>query len=335
MRSISGPVKLALVTGLVFFAWGSASLPRAAGPTRKGKDVSARYTIPASVTAGKFRFAGETIPIRRGDVRRRIRHELNFLLLDARSVLTLWLVEKGRYQWIFEEIFEKEGIPRDFVLFAPILSGLSARSYRKLSGEGWWAIDKPCTASEGASMRKNSWSDDRKDLDLSTRCFASRLKKIREKLGTSSWITAAAAYVTSVRTIKDLGKRWQTLDYWDLPLPENAEDLIVRWIALGIIDKNRADFGIKIKGARAWTYDHVTGLILTKDLPIAEIARITGTPARKILLLNPRLKPSRPSLPAKAHGRRIRHSLAVPRGKGDRLVKELAAKGYLVKKRKR
>ena len=335
MQSIKEPVKSALVVGLILLLCGSMSLLRAAGPTRKGKEVCARYSIPASVSAGRFRFAGEDIPIQRRDVRRRIRHELNFLLLDARSVLTLWLKEKSRYQWIFEEIFSKEGIPRDFVLFAPILSGLSARSYRKLSGEGWWAINKPCNASEGAAMAKNSWSDDRKDLELSTRCFASRLKKIRKELKTSSWITAAAAYVTSTQTVKDLGKHWNTLYFWNLPLPENADELIVRWIALGIIDANRADFGIKIKGARAWTYDHVTGLTLAKDLPIAEIAHMTGTSPRKILLLNPRLKPSRPILPAKVRGRRIKHSLAVPKGRGWVLVKKLAAQGYLVKKGKR
>lgn len=321
-----------IIAGALILVPGAASVGTAAGPRKEASSNCARYSLPADVLAKPVRFAGEAIPLKRRDVRSRIRYQLNFLMLDARSVLTAWLIERSRYAWIFEEVFAAEGIPREFVLLAPVLSSLSTRSSPRLAGVGWWAIEKPCASAEGLSMSRDSWHDDRLDLDLSTRCFAARLKGIRKRLGTKSWITAAAAYVSSEKKVKDAGKNWKTYMYWDLPLPENAEELIVRWIALGIIDSNRKAFGLNLDGSAPLTYDQVTGLALAKDLPIAEISRITGAPSRRILQLNPKIRASRGLFPAKVHGRRVAHTLAAPKGKGVELVNKLKQKGYLLRK---
>jgi hypothetical protein len=324
-----------LIVGSILLAVGYARDLGAAGPRKESVPTCPRYSLPASVLAKPFRFAGEVIPLQRRDVRARVRSQLNFLLLDARSVLTTWLIEKSRYAWLFEEVFAREGIPKDFILLAPVLSGLSVRSSPRLAGAGWWALEKPCDASEGVAMSKDSWHDDRLDLERSTRCFASRLKAIRKELGVKSWITTAAAYVTSAKTVAKVGTQWNTLKYWDLPLPENAELLIVRWIALGVIDANRNALGVDIAEAPPLTYDQVTGLLLAKDLPVSVIARMTDTPPRQIIRLNPKLKPSPGQFPAKAGGKRVSHSLAAPKGKGWALVNELRKSGYLLEKQKR
>jgi hypothetical protein len=178
-------------------------------------------------------------------------------------------------------------------------------------------------------MEQDAWHDDRLDLELSTRCFASRLKDARKELGGASWLMTAAAYVTSTKTIQDLRKRWNTDQYWDLPLPENAEDLIVRWIALCIINGHREVYGLKFKDVAPFTFDQVTGLILSKDLTVAEIAHMTGAPPREILELNPRIKAAMPVLPAKAHGKSVSHTIAAPKGKGWVLVDKLKKGGYV------
>lgn len=326
--------KILIVGSILILSVGSVGDLEAAGPRRESVPTCPRYSLPKAVLDKPFRFAGEVIPFQRPDVRARVRAQLNFLLLDARSVLATWLIEKRRYAWLFKEVFAKEGIPKDFILFAPILSSLNARSASRLSGAGWWALNKPCDASEGVVMSKDSWHDDRLDLERSTKCFAARLKALRKELGVKSWIMAAAAYVTSVKTVSKLGTQWKTLKYWDLPLPENAESLIVRWIALGVIDANRNALGIHIAEAPPLTYDQVTGLILAKDLPVSVIARMTGSPPRQIIQLNPKLKASPGQFPAKSAGKRVTHSLAAPKGKGWVLVNKLRKNGYLLKKRK-
>jgi hypothetical protein len=300
----------------------------AAGPRKEGGPVCSKYSIPSSVLEKPFFFADELVPIQREDVLSRIAAQLNFLLLDARSVLVEWLTERRRFSWIFEEILSKEGIPKDFVLFAPVLGGLTKSSARPAAA-GWWALAKPCDSSEGVRMSDDSWHDDRLDLELSTRCFASRLKSIRKDLGDDGWLMTAAAYVTSAKTIQDLRQKWATRSYWDLPLPDTAEDLIVRWIAFGIINTHKEALGLKLKNIAPLTFDQITGLSLAKDLSVAEISRISGVSSREIMDMNPKLKPSAGMFPATEKGKGLTHVIAVPKGKGWIVVNKLKEAGYL------
>jgi peptidoglycan lytic transglycosylase D len=302
---------------------------KAAGPVKQSRPNCSRYSLPPTLLDKPFYFAGESVPLQRHDVRSRLLRQINFLLLDARSVLTDWLSERSRYSWIFDEVLRKEGVPQEFVLFAPVLSALALKAPSKPPVAGWWALDKPCGASDGVEMGEDSWHDDRMDLELSTRCFAARLKGARKELGGIGWLMTAAAYVTSTKTIQDLRQHWNTDQYWDLPLPESAEDLVVRWIALWIINSHRDFYGLKFKDAAPFTFDQVTGLVLSKDLTVAEIAHMVAVPPRQILELNPRIKATMPVLPAKARGKRLSHTIAAPKGKGWVLVDKLKKGGYV------
>jgi membrane-bound lytic murein transglycosylase D len=310
-------------------ALGGLSPALATGPVKGTSEKCSRFSLPASTLKKPFYFAGELIPIQRPDVQKRILTQINFLLLDARSVLTEWLAEKGRYSWLFNDIFRKEGIPTDFVLLAPILAGSSLKSAARAPGAGWWALDKPCSSAEGVEMADDSWHDDRLDLELSTKCFAARMNKIRGDLGGAGWLMAAAAYVTSVKTVMDYRQRWNSNYYWDLPLPDNAEDLIPRWIALGIISAEREAFGLKFKDPEPLTFDLVNNLVLAKDLPVADIARLTTTSPREIMELNPKVKTASPVFPATVSGKSPLHSIAAPKGKGESLLNGLKREGFI------
>lgn len=307
---------------------------KAKGPVKGSEEICSRYSLPSSILDKPFRFAGEIVPLRRRDVRTRILSQVNFLLLDARSVLTLWLTERQRRAWIFEEVFEKQHIPKEFALFAPIVGGLG-QSPTRGAGVGIWSLEKPCDSASGVEMASDKWHDDRMDVELSTRCFAATIKSIKKDLGTESWLLAAAAYATSTKTVQEMMKQWNTGFYWDLPLPEDAEKVVVRWIALGIISSHREEYGLRFRPPAPYTYDQVTGIVLAKDLPIAEIAKMTGVPARVILELNPKIRPSVGSFPAKVDGKSPLHTIAAPKGKGDRLVEQLRKEGYLAAASKR
>lgn len=332
MRSNRAIGKALLATQLIFLM-AQVCPVEAAGPRRQSPPVCSRFALPPDVLEQPFVFAGEKIPLDRSDVRRRIQYEVNFLLLDARSVLTSWLMNINRYAWIFREIFAKQGIPQEFALLAPVVSGLDPLSTNRIPGAGWWALQKKCGPGEGVLMSVDDWHDDRLDLDLSTRCFAARLKEIRKELPTKSWITAAAAYVTTPKEFEERAKQWNSDVFWDLPLPETAESLIPRWIALGIIDAGRTTFGIRVEEAKPLAFDQVSGLVLARDLTVAEIAKMTGTSPLRILRLNPKIIPSKGIFPATEKRKRIMHTLAVPRGKGGALVQELKKARYLAPRR--
>lgn len=294
-----------------------------------------RYALPRQLLERQFLFCGEPIPLNRRDVRTRIESQINFLLLDARSVLTEWLGEKARFSWLFEEILVKQGLPKDFTLLQPVLAGLNVLAATRGQGVGWWSLSCPCASSEGVDMAMDAWHDDRLDLELSTRCFASRIKEIRKDLPGQSWLMVTAAYLYGTKPLQELEQKWGTQTFWDMPLPENVEDLIIRWIAFSIIDANRSAFGLRFKDALPLTFDQVTGLVLTKDLTLAEIARLLKVPAREILLLNPKVKASQAVFPATLQGKRLVHTLAAPKGKGQLLVNELHKAGYLADRPKK
>lgn len=323
------PLKFILAGLLLVSLYGVyCDVAQTEGPRKEEAGANPRYSLPPEILARPFRFVGEVVPLDRPDVRARIVAQINVLLLDARSVLTLWLEKHSASGWIFEEIFHQEGIPRDFVWLAPILSRMKRTGWRWHQG-GVWALQKPCASDKGMRMATDDWHDDRMDLELSTRCFASRIRSLRKDLGQGSWLMPVAAYVTSRKTIEELKERWKPRSYWDLPLSDNAEYLIPRWIALSIISSHRQEYGLKFKAPPPLTFDQVTGVILLKDLPIGEIARMIGVPARVILELNPKIKPSAGVFSAKVDGKRAVHTIAAPRGKGWVLVNKLKKEGFL------
>lgn len=320
-------VSLAVLTAALSLSGATAS---AIGPKKENGTRCVRYALPADLQRKPFYFAGELMPLKRPDVESRVLFHINYLLLDARGALTEWLADRGRYSWMFEEIFAKEGAPKEFALLSPILSGLSSRPEFKGAGAGWWFLAKPCSAVDGVQMSEDSWHDDRFDLEASTRCFAKKIKQLHKELGERSWLMTAAAYITSPKTIQSQMLKWNTDQFWDIPLPDTAEELIVRWVAFAIINGRREDYDIQFQGRPPFTYDQITGVTLKKDLSVADLAKMVEAPPREVLELNPKLKGPAALFPAADHGRPILHSISAPKDKGNKLLNALRKDGYIV-----
>ena len=326
---IRKPVIFAVMAGLQLML--TCSAWPGAGPQKAAPLPRPRYSLPSELLNRPFTFAGEKIPIQRKDVQNRILAQVNLLLLDARSVLGRWLTEDLRSAWIYEEVLEKEGIPKEFVFLAPVLSRMKRTGDKGHQG-GTWALGKACASSQGLRMSEDDWHDDKMDTELSTRCFAIQIKQMRKALRDRSWLMAVAAYMTSEKSVTDLKKAWDTNSFWNIPFSENPDDLIPRWIALWILYTYQGTYHLNLKPSPPLTFDQVTGVVLAKDLPVAEIAKITGVPARVILELNPKIKPSAGMFAAKSHGKRTVHVIAAPRGKGQLLVRGLQKEGFLASK---
>jgi membrane-bound lytic murein transglycosylase D len=315
---------------LVPWLTGNESLGK--GPRKEFPQRCVRHTIPENLVPKGFRFAGEIVPVFREDIRERISFQINFLMLDARSVLTDWLKRLPRYAWIFREVFSKQNVPEEFIFFAPVVSGLDPRRSPPDDGVGCWNLKGLCSKKkEGVSLTKSRWHDDRQDLELSTQCFAARIKELRSSLG--SWIKAAAAYVSSESEIEASLERWKVSSIWDYPMDDQTEELVCRWIAFAIIAGRHKEFGLEYKPCEPLSYDEVSGLKLAKDLPVSEVSQALGVSSLYIMDLNPKIKVAAGKLPAKHGKKTITHKLATPKGRGWKLVKHLKRNGYLKKKK--
>ncbi len=288
-----------------------------------------RYSLPPEIWQKPFHFASESIPLERSDVRYRITNQLNFLLMDARSVLMEWLIQYDRRGWLMKDLLSKSGVPSEFVLFASVLPGM-AKTNQKSSYSGVWFLDKPCDKQEGLEMEDDAWHDDRMDIQLATRCFAIRVKSLRSQIKGESWLLAAAAYISTLSTVRDAQLKWDATSFWDLPLPATSEQLITRWIAFSVINAHRQFYGLHVPKQPQLVFEQLMGIKLAHDLSIAQISQFLGVPAREVLAMNPKIKPANPIFVSKVGTRFVPHTINVPKGKGALLLEKLRRANYLI-----
>ncbi len=330
MKKYFVPIFFLLLNAFNVYCCDSVTAQEARGPKKPADQGISRFSIPPDI-GRDFLFLGQKFPIERPDIRARIIAQINFLVYDARSVLTEWILEKSRFNWIYRETFSKAGLPEDFVWLAPVFAG-ATRGIRP-QGVGVWMIEKSCSSTDGVEMREDSFIDDRLDIQISTKCFAQRLSSIHKEFGLD-WFMTTVAYLITPKTVKELIERYGTSIPWDIPLPDNVEDLLDRWIALKIIFNHRQFYGLVFNDPAPFIYDQLSDVRLSKDLSVAEIARILEVSPRLILEINPKIKLNPGIFPARVDGKQLIHSIAAPSGKGAQLLKKLEALGYVEGARK-
>lgn len=309
-----------------------------------------RYGFPSTVEKKGLKFAGQEVPLERRDVRERIIHELNYLLLDRRSKVVLWLGRADALRHTIAPILKKYDLPPEFIYLAAIESNFNGRALSSAGAYGYWQFIKS-TAQKGPSgcdqydwkMSITPWKDDRADIVHSTHSAArylawmNRVKKtatdgIPEREGFHDWFLTAAAYNAGPTRVLQRMQLYGTSSYWDTPLPKETEQYVPRWIALGIISRNREYYGVQLPPPRTVNFETVGKIILVKDLPLATVAKLVGVSPRSLWELNSSISPEKSVFPAKSSGSKIAHTIHVPKGSGRQLLAQLAAQGYTKKK---
>ncbi len=308
------------------------------------------YDLPPTVGKGSFVFAGHEVPIGRNDVYERIVREINYLLLDRRSRVLLWLKRADELRQTISPILKEYGLPPEFIYLAAIESNYNGRALSSAGAFGYWQFIKS-TAQKGPSgadqydwkMRITNWKDERGDLVKSTHSAARYLawmygvKKITlddgtEKQGFSDWLLTAAAYNAGPARVLQRMNAFGTRSYWDTPLPKETEQYVPRWIALSVISHNRDFYGVPPAHNRSLNFDTVNKVVLIKDLPMAAMAKMLGVSPRTVWELNSGIPPEKAVFPARYAGARITHSIHVPKGSAKQFLAQLAAQGYTKKK---
>lgn len=309
-------------------------------PPSAGREVPVRRGLPQALLEKGMVFCGETIPLERPDVHRRIAYQVEHLLGDMRDTTVMWLKRKARYAPVVESILNKEGVPSEFVLLPALESGYSGTVISPATARGWWQFLKT-TATESMArdpaldwtLKVESWRDERSDLALSTRSAARYLTWMRTKLTDGStpmgWLSVAAAYNAGLSEIAHRAGVYGTGSYWDMKLPIETEDYVPRWIALAIIDAHRDFYGMPASANAAATFDTLGGLELARDVPLSLLAALTTSSVRCIRELNPGLSKAELSFRAVIDNSTISHTIHVPARCGESVVRALKDRGYL------
>lgn len=309
-------------------------------PDESVSGVPLRRGLPLGIVAKELVFCGETVPLLRRDVSRRIEHEIEYLLTDFRENTGIWLKRKDRYGEVVKRILQEEGIPPEFTLLPALESSYSSVILSPLKARGWWQFTKATAVNSAAkdpsldwTLRVDRWRDERCDLGLSTRSAARYLKWLRSRLRQSGfpvgWLTVAAAYNAGASEIGYRVSVYKTPVFWDIKLPKETEGYIPRWIALQIIDTHRDFYGLDIPAVAPLDFETLHDVQLEKDLPLTVLAALTDSSVRFLREINGALRQDQTAFRALNGRARPGYTIHVPRHCKELVHRKLEEMAYV------
>lgn len=305
-----------------------------------------RYGLPPELEKRGLRFGGETVPLDRADVYDRIVREINYLLLDRRSLVLVWLFRADSLGPVILPVLRKYELPPETIFLAAIESSYNPRALSSAGAFGYWQFLR-ATATRGPvgcdeydwKMEMAKWRDDRADLVKSTHSAARYLawmdRRMPVKLdgkpdreGFKSLLLSAAAYNGGPKRVTERLNLFGGDSYWDLPLPAETERYVPRWIAVSIISSYRSFYGIQIPRRNPVSFEKVAKVRLKKDLSMATMAGFLNTTPRVVWELNSCIPSEKGVFPAKSGIRAIDHTIYIPAGTRKKFLSQLKAHGY-------
>ncbi|UMB54450.1 lytic transglycosylase domain-containing protein [Lutibacter sp. A64] len=239
---ILGLVAIIMVSSLLIFATENTSKIATESSNNEesinnNSNTSESYKIRALKIPSNLEFAGEHVPIEKGDIRERIDRELlvntywqsNGLLLFKRA---------NKYFPIIEPILAKNGIPDDFKYLAVIESGLQDVT-SPAGAKGFWQIMSSTAKEKGLEVNSNV--DERYHLEKATQVACDYLNASKKRFG--SWTLAAAAYNAGNAGIARRLKAQKVDDYYDLLLVSETSRYLPRIVAVKEILSNPNKYG--------------------------------------------------------------------------------------------
>lgn len=199
-----------------------------------------------------------------------------------------WLARLPRWRGMFEEILDKEGVPRDLIYLSMIESGFSTRAYSRARAVGPWQFMR--ATGRAYDLKVNWWVDERRDPVKATYAAARHLRDLHDEFG--SWYLAAAAYNAGGGKIRRGLARYNVNSYWELLehryLRRETRQYVPKMLAAMIIAKAPERFGfIGIIPEEPYQYDIVE---VPPSTDLAILAESVEEPYKTIRDLNPHFR---------------------------------------------
>lgn len=246
-----------------------------------------------------------------------VERAINDYLQNRRTQLRIWTERGHTYFPMIEQIFEEEGVPDELKYLTLGESGLRPTVRSSAGAVGMWQFMYGTAVSSGLEI--NTWVDERRDPELSTRAAARHFKELYESYN-GNWELVLAGYNCSYRCITRAARRAgkpieEKPTYWEIYpfLPRETRGFVPKFIASALIVSNPELYGIQAEDfGQEFAYDIVE---INGMLSLDAAAMLAGTDVATIRNLNPALIKS--SLPDQAHPYKLR----IPLGSFDRFVR--------------
>jgi membrane-bound lytic murein transglycosylase D len=143
-------------------------------------------------------------------------------------------------------LLQEAGLPEELGYLVLIESSFLPNAVSPSGAAGLWQF-VPQTARK-YGLRINSWVDERRDPEKSTRAAMAYLKELHEHFG--KWYLATAAYNAGQGTIKKAMKESGARDFWNLSdksiLKDETRDFVPKFVAATLIATNPQKYGFDL-----------------------------------------------------------------------------------------
>ena len=135
---------------------------------------------------------------------RRVLEYLEFFQVDAHDRFAIWLTRLGRYEGMIRERLRAKRLPEDLVYLTLVESGLSNTAVSRARAVGMWQFMASTARMYGLTV--DPWVDERRDPFRATEAAVNHLADLRERLGGSAYLAAAAYNAGVGRVERGLGR---------------------------------------------------------------------------------------------------------------------------------
>jgi membrane-bound lytic murein transglycosylase D len=204
----------------------------------------------------------------------------------GRSSLSSALSRSGRYVPRIARILRQRGLPQELAYLPLIESGFRPLAVSPAGAVGPWQLIADTGRRYG--LRIDRYVDERRDPVKSTQAAAKYLKELHAMFG--NWHLALAAYNTGEQNIARILEAGWAEDFWQMRrrgyLSAETADFVPQFLAALRIAETPEMYGFAAQTEQPLRYDLVR---LTGPLPLATVARFSGTSTGTIKELNPAL----------------------------------------------
>jgi membrane-bound lytic murein transglycosylase D len=218
----------------------------------------------------------------------RVAYFLDYFRTAVRGKFSSWLARSTIYLPRMQEIFREQGLPEDLVYLALIESGFNPRATSRSAAVGTWQFISGTGRRYG--LRQNFWVDERRDVEKATYAAAAYLTDLYSEFG--SWYLAAAAYNCGEGRIRQVIRRCNTEDFWEIcdrqALVRETRDYVPKMIAAILIAKEPEKYGfgdICYESPPDWE-----SVELDRPASLSLIANLCGSDCQILKDLNPELR---------------------------------------------
>ncbi len=214
----------------------------------------------------------------------------NFIDLYAKQrkdKVRIMLALSEYYFPIFEEVFDKYGIPDEMKYLSVIESALNPRAVSRAGATGLWQFMLSTGKRYGLTI--NSLVDDRRDVVKSTDAAARFMVDLYSIY--KDWILVIAAYNCGPGNVnKAIRRSGGKRNYWDIYyyLPRETRGYVPAFIAASYVFNYKTEHNLY--PARL-SFDFYTDTIhITQKLHLQQVADVMGIPVEQLKDLNPQYK---------------------------------------------